>query len=566
MKTKIFLIAALAALSSSCEDFLTYYPEDKLTAATFFQTNEDYAAAANGMYALMTGYPSEFYPMIDEMTPFAGSPTTARCGVFHPYNGSRPMVATGLDFTRQTWQNMYKGIQAANNILENAEKPTKADVNIVNRTMGEAYFIRGYAYFTLTTLFGDVPFFTKTQSYDELFKERTSKEKVIEQAILDLKEAERLLPSVKQYRGTADLGRASKGAASAFLGKIYVYQKRWEEARNKFAEIVDAKEPDYDLVKNYYDQFWPDGENGIESIYEIQYSVDRIGGTLGGSQIAFNRFQDFVAPIAEAQMNFSGGFNYMEPNEHYCDLFETTSGYSVKSEYISREEVKPSFYVFKYNFKSGDPLFDKENPYEMRDPRLKYTTWYEGSPTIKEFEKKSGQTGVSYLSRYSKTSNHSTVKYIVGKLGNRRNHSPMNMIVMRYADVLLLYAESCIETNKLSKAVSLINRVRERVGMPTVEKIGQIQNKNIAGDKSNLMEYLREERFRELGFEWGHMAFDMIRWDILVDELKEYWVQGRDGWPTFSEQALNFTKDCYLFPIPLAEMTANPQLEQNPGY
>ena len=142
----------------------------------------------------------------------------------------------------------------------------------------------------------------------------------------------------------------------------------------------------------------------------------------------------------------------------------------------------------------------------------------------------------------------------------------MNMIVMRYADVLLLYAETCIHENDLSKAVSLINRVRNRVKMPSVEQIGTVQGVDIAGNKENLMKYLQQERFRELGFEWGHMMFDMARWDILVSELKEYWTPGRDGWPAFSDIALQFTKDCYLFPIPEQEMTSNPLLKQNPGY
>lgn len=562
---KIYITLGLVAslLLSSCEDFLTVYPKNQLTAGTFFKSDADFEAAANGMYAVMTGYPFEFFPMIDVITPFAGEAPIKRCGVFNPYNGQRPMVSTSLDFTRQYWQNMYKGIACANNILTNTEKPANVSQAVFDRTLGEAYFIRGYAYFTLTTLFGDVPLFTEPQvSYDQVLKARTPKAEVTVQVLSDFENAKKHLPSVKAYRGTDNLGRASKGAAQAFLGKVYVYEKRWQDAKKEFAALVDVQDADYDLTPNYYDQFWPDGENGIESVYEIQYDPSRPTAT---KDYPMNRFMDFINPPAEANMNFTGGFGYMEPTEHYCDLFETTNGYKVASTYVSRTEATPGA-VFNYDFASKDPQFKAEKPYEIRDPRLKYTAWYEDSPVIEEFEKRTGQDNVSFKSRYSGTSNHCVVKYIVGKLGGKPNYSPMNMIVMRYADVLLLYAEACIQDNDLPKAVSLINRVRERVGMPSVEATGAIQGKNIIGSKDNLMQYLQQERFRELGFEWGHMMLDMARWDILVDELKNYWTQGRDGWPAFSELSLKFTKDCYLFPIPEPEMTANPLLEQNPGY
>lgn len=563
---KIYTILGLAVTLSftSCEDFLTTYPQNQLTTETFFQTDIDFEATANGMYAVMTGYPSEFFPMIDVITPFAGETPTKRCGVFNPYNGQVPMVSPSLDFTRQCWQNMYKGIACANDILANADKKNSASKSIIDRTKGEAHFIRGYAYFTLVTLFGEVPLFTEPQvTYDQVLKPRTAREEIIKQIIYDLGEAKKLLPSVKTYRGTDNLGRASKGAAQAFLAKLYVYEKRWEDAKKEFVELVDAKEPDYDLTPNYYDQFWPDGENGIESIYEIQYDPSR--PTAVNKNFPMNRFMDFINPPAEAKMNFTGGFGYMEPTEYYCDLFETIKGYKVTSTYVSRTAATPGP-IFNYDYASADPDFESDKPYDIRDPRLKYTVWYEDSPTIKEFEKRTGQSNVSFKSRYSLSSNHCVVKYIVGQLGGKKNYSPMNMIVMRYADVLLLYAETCIQNNDLPKAVSLINRVRARVDMPTVEKVGTIQGIDIAGNKERLMKYLQQERFRELGFEWGHMMLDMARWDILIDELKSYWVQGRDGWPEFKENSLKFTKDCYLFPIPEGEMTSNPLLKQNPGY
>lgn len=563
MKKIYIIICCLLSIGiQSCDDFLTVYPENQLTTKSFFKTDLDFEAAANGMYASMTGYPGEFFPMIDGVTPFCGQTTAARCGVFCPYNGNYPMVGTNLDFTNKCWQLMYKGIAHANNIIStNLTCPDNVSQKVFDRTLGEAFFIRGYAYFTLISLFGDVPLAVEPQvKFDQVFKERTPKAEIVSQIILDLKKAKELLPSVKEYRGTTNLGRASKGAAQAFLAKLYVFEKRWADAKKEFEALVDVPNPDYDLTPNYYDQFWPDGENGIESIYEIQYDPSR-----PASSDSQNRFMDFINPPADANMNFSGGFGYMEPTEYYCDLFETQNGYKVTSKFISRTPAIPGP-IFNYDYQSSDPNFHASDPYGIRDPRLKYTVWYEDSPTLEEFKLKTGQNNVSYKSRYSKSSNHSVVKYIVGKLGGTKSRSPMNMIVMRYADVLLLYAETCIHDNNLKKAVSLINRVRSRVKMPSVEQVGTIQGVDIANNKDNLMKYLQHERFRELGFEWGHMMMDMVRWDILNDEQKSFWVQGRDGWPEFSEVSLKFTKNCYLFPIPESERTNNPLLTQNPGY
>jgi hypothetical protein len=142
----------------------------------------------------------------------------------------------------------------------------------------------------------------------------------------------------------------------------------------------------------------------------------------------------------------------------------------------------------------------------------------------------------------------------------------MNMIAMRYADILLLYAEANIELNNLPEAVKYINMVRQRpsVMMPTIEQVGETIGKSIATNKAELTNFLRKERYRELAFEWGHMYNDMVRWDILDIESTSFWIANRDG---FKNPALtSFSKNYYKWPIPQAEIVKNPNLIQNSGY
>ncbi|MGX5820197.1 RagB/SusD family nutrient uptake outer membrane protein [Chitinophaga lutea] len=551
IKRSTLLLAAVLCLQG-CSKFLESYPKNNLSTGTFFRTEEEFTNAVNGIYdACQDGRALGFFPMTDMATPFALSGVN-RFGQFH--NGIINLTP-GYEMSQTFWTSYYRIVFRANLVLEHIDNPdAQLSQKARNRLKGEALFLRSFAYFYLTQLFGDVPLVLKTQQYQELQVPKDPKAKVVDQLIADLKEAAAILPSVKEYRADKKLlGRASRGAAKALLGKLYVFEKRWADAETLLSELIT--DADYDLESKFSDMFWPDKENGIESIFEIQFS------DLAGEG---NSIVRFCAPITASGIS-SSGFNYINPTEYYTDQFETVNGFPVQSTFVKRELEGAAFRRY-YNYASPDPAYVPGTPFEKRDPRLKWTLWYEGTPYIAEFQSRSGQTGITYKPSYAVESNHNTVKYIVGKMDKTGTDSPQNLIVLRYADVLLLYAEALLEQNKLGPATTWINKVRQRpsVAMPTVQQVETARGIAISTDQTALRKYLHTERYRELAFEWGHMYFDMVRWDELSGEMVRYWTAGKDG---ASNPALTaYPKYFYRWPLPAEEIARNPKLEQNPGY
>ena len=556
----------LVILFSSCdEEFLTKYPQDALSAGTFFKTESDFEAAVNGIYdALANGSNNgEFFPMNDMATPFSngggGRFTVYNIGL----NGGVYGVDSNWRMAKTWWPIYYRGIQRANTVLEYIDNEgVDMSEEAHDKLKGETLFMRAYFYHTLVELYGNIPLITSVQGIDEIQAKQASKEEVYTQIIDDLQQAEVMLPSVVEYRngGGLNLGRASRGAAKSLLGKVYLYKKDYALAKSKLKEVIESG--DYDLTPNYVDLFWPQGENGNESIFEIQYQSN------DADIRDLNKYINFCTMPVKSNMYYKGGFNYINPTQYYVDQFETVNGFDVSSTYEGRIETTEGPYdTLEYTSESLDPGFDAGNPMNERDPRLRFTILYEGSPYFdEEFIPRTGQTDANHHSDYSRQSNYATVKYINGEI-DERIQSRQNQIVIRFADVLLLYAEACIETGAgdLGSATIAINRVRQRssVNMPSVENVGLAQGIDIAGNQDNLREYLRRERYRELAFEFGHLFADMKRWDVFKEEMENYWIQDRDG---FTGGAIgNFKKEWYLWPIPITELDAN-NLDQNPGY
>jgi hypothetical protein len=550
----LLLCCTIGLLQSGCKkNFLSSYPKNNLSETNYYKTEDDFISAVNGIYdALQADRELSFFPMADIATPYAGFGDSR----FGQYDNGIFGVTDGWLMAQTFWIAYYRVVFRANLVLDHIDaKEVTLSPEMHDRLKGEALFLRSLAYFYLANLYGDVPLITKVLKYEELLTPRNKKAEVVAAIIADLKTAEGLLPSVTTYRSKKSLlGRASKGAVKSLLGKVYVYEKMWPEAAAKLNEVINV-DKDYDLEPQFLDLFWPSSENGKESIFEIQYA----GGVKEG-----NSYVRFAAPNTTSLIS-TAGFGYVTPTEDYTNLFETTSGYPVASNFVSRVAAG-SAYRYKFTYTSEDPAFDPSKPYNNRDPRLAWTVWYENTPYIAEFQARTGQSGVNYLQQYANENGHNTVKYIIGKLDLTAGDSPGNMILIRYADVLLLYAETLIELNRNAEAATYINKVRQRpsVAMPTLQTLETVQHKIIIADQQAMRNFLHEERYRELAFEWGHMYMDQIRWDVFATEIVKYWTAAKYGG---NNPALNnFDKRHYLWPIPAEERNKNPQLSQNPGY
>jgi starch-binding outer membrane protein, SusD/RagB family len=549
MNTKykfLVLVSVVAVFFASCsESFFDSTPKGTPNSGDFYKNEADFNAALAGVYNSFHPYRQdmEYLPMIDMCTPIAAS-GGGRFGLFHwggtgftPTNMHSDLVGW--------WGNYFGGIARANDLLNRLDKQGDAIGNQAtrDRMKGECLYLRAQFYFFLTNLWGDVPLYTSVIKGGDVYTPKTPRIDIWDQLIQDLTDAETLLPSVTTYRANngALLGHASKGSAMALRGKLLCYEKRWDEAETVLKKLIDSK--DYDLTPGatgFGDQFLPSGENGIESIFEIQYS------SITTDISTNNAFVSFCATTGSYCNVDGSGNNYIEPTDYLTDKYETKNGYAVNSQFVLNAASKDSFV-----FTSADPAFDPLHSFNNRDPRLMYTVMYQGNPWMNK---------VFPLNKFTADkpvdSNYATMKYMY--LQPAQTNSSMNMVLIRYADVLLLYAEALMEQNKLSDAAVYVNKVRSRpsVVMPDVPAA-------IVADQARMRSYIHDERIRELSCEYGHVLFDMLRWGTYIDEMHNWWIANRNG---RGKPANTFDQHNTVWPIPQSEINANPNLKQNPGY
>jgi starch-binding outer membrane protein, SusD/RagB family len=314
------------------------------------------------------------------------------------------------------------------------------------RVVGEAKFLRAYYYFSLMTTFGPVPLVLKTLSAAEYCSPRATKDAAWAQIEKDLTEAAAALPERDGY-GAADAGRATKGAANAYLVKAYVYQKKWDKAEPLAAAIIATGK--YALIPKYADIFTPANENGTESIFEVQHTHVATG-------------------------------DWGDDNEG-----EVTS--------IFRGN-RTSKYQEGWGF--DDPTQNFVSEFEAGDPRLAATvikqgdTMWVGTPAQEIADMSQSWTG--YHSR----------KYLVDyyAVAPEMSNDPINWRAYRYADLLLFHAEAAMELNNLAASLVSLNKVRARATLAPAT----------AADQAALRAAIYHERRVELGME-GHRFFDVVR-------------------------------------------------------
>ncbi|SNZ01750.1 RagB/SusD family nutrient uptake outer membrane protein [Flagellimonas pacifica] len=275
MKTiKIKIIPVLAILSMivvACnDDFLEKINPNEITTDTFYQTEEDAILAVNSVYAVLQhydlfkqGYWFIYNGMTDDVG-WAGWDGELSNVMFN-FSHS-PILAR----SNSIWDALYKGIFRANLVINNVEK--MEDFDLKQRILGEAHFLRGWYYLELADSWGGVPIILdEIQVSNEYNFPKSTRQQVYDQVEADFKFAETNLPLKSAYGGS-DVGRATSGAASAYLGRSYLYQKKWGEAIMQFEKVIASGE--YQLTDNYADNFSAATENNSESLFEVQFSGD----------------------------------------------------------------------------------------------------------------------------------------------------------------------------------------------------------------------------------------------------------------------------------------------------
>lgn len=404
-----------------------------------------------------------------------------------------------------TWRDSYKAIFRANQVLAYVPDIEFSDSNRKQEILAEAKFLRALHYYYAGLLWENIPMVLEPSMPSDL-PQQVSKEQVFAQVEQDLNEAYAVLP---MEWDAANTGRPTKGAAKAMLAKVYMQQRRWQDAKTALDFLVIGEGANYSLVDNYKDNFTDLNENNSESVFEIQFGDQRRGGTGEGPNAAVSSTRaQFFAPRG---IGWSDG----QARFWLVDAF--------KQETTVDGEL---------------------------DPRLQHSLFY---PSL--FEDFGDKT---YGRDWEWGEDEAWFRKGARdyKRDNEDYYSAVNWRLIRYADILLRYAEVLNELGMTADAYQYVDMVRARANMaPLAEAYPEIGN-----DADAFLERLKMERVLELSGESVRWE-DLKRWGDLetqesVDEIAE-----RD--PDFNNFEIG--KNIRL-PIPQVEVENNPNLEQNPQY
>lgn len=577
---KLNRIAALFALATAiggCES-LDYIPGDQMSGQTFWQTEDHARQAAVGMYAAMK-----------EPWCFGLEFTFDMCSDLADGTSPWADISRGTSFASNSggvqnhWQYLYELVHRSNTVIRNVENMPISRVTI-DRVTGEAKFLRAMAYFRMLNCWGGVPYYDEScdinREFSNLKSPRSSAEEIRGHIIDDLTEAIEKLPVSWE---AADLGRATKGAAYALRGKVYLFNRQWDEAIADFEEIVYNKShnygyslhPDYNSLFRLYN-----GSHSPEMIFSIQ-SID--GNTAGYALDIVSYFGN------KSTMRLIAG-NRIVPSVTLVDMYENLDGSpfdwddmlpgfndggaETRKKYLCVAIDQGSTTVTSTLDCDTTKVMDA---YRLRDPRLclNVITPYShylgtdagSSPMDKQFVLADPTKGgapmeaMAFIRNSEGWNSYFWRKWIpTGNLDGywgEYNRTPYEFPLIRLGDVILMLAEAYNEAGETDKAVIELNKIRARAGMP---ELNSGASWLAVSGKEEMAERIRRERAFELAGE-GQRYWDLRRWGLLEASVKNATDIFGDLMYTRSYQPRH-----EMWPIPLVEMERNTNLKQNEGW
>ena len=557
----------------SCnKDYLNRFPESDPNSATYYTTADQLTLAVNAAYLNLVyqqdGFPYQMQLEGTSDLVWQRPATDAQTIGLGQHTSNTTMIRT-------IWTQSYIGIGRCNALLENMIKAKSVTTAAqYSRIEGEAKFLRAYYYGTLISLYGDVPLVVKSIPAEESYLARTPKAEVLNAIFSDLDSAAAKLPL--SYTGT-DIGRATKTSALAFKSRIALYNAKWDVAAAASKAVIDLGY--HALYPNYRNLFMYVGENSRESILAFDYKLT---------------IRTNAAPQNNQARN-SSGFSGLIPTRALADSYECTDGLTIDK----------------------STLYSTADPFKNRDPRMRQTllgdgdTWFgAGGITFNMTFHPDSTTCSRYTPTFAKIPNLEVTnafstysgfimkKYLDPQDMAVPNQSELAFMLIRYAEVLLNYAEAKIELNQIDASVlDAINLVRARgygVAATQTTLYPAIKTTN----QTELRAIVRRERKIELAGE-GLRVFDIRRWNI-AEKVMNGILFGKamnkaiyyslpkptldenssPGYTSFTsllsvvgnfkimDNPRVFKSNNLLWPIPQAELDVNknPGFKQNPGY
>lgn len=540
-----FLLISISLLASCGKNDLEIMPTDRLSDATIWNSpatanlflNDIYNSLNAGPYpTVFTNVPSEVSnDPLDNFTdnstygPVAGP---ASAVLFDP--GSYGPANTLFN---NQWKNMYANIRKCNLFIEKVT-PSAFEANTKKQMIAEARFLRAYFYRQLNDLYFGVPIITKvldneTQG-DSIFYKRNTYEECVAFIQSELQAAANDLPATVTG---SNIGRATRGSALGLKGEEELYAGKWKEAAATNKQIIDEKK--YSLFPDYAGLFYSNNENNQEVLFDIQFApVTKPKG--------INQYLGVV------DVPKGGGWGSGDPTQNIVDEYEFKDGKTAAG---------------------GSALYDPNNPYQNREKRFYASVIYDGS--IWKGKVVYTRLGIpnnsNEINLSGKSGNSGRTGYFVKKIqdstlpNNNITLDGANYIVLRYAEVLLNYAEAQNELSGPDQSVyDAVNLVRKRAGQPDLPT---------GLSQAAMRDRIRHERRIELAFE-GKYFYDIMRWktaeQIFSQPIYGMKITSQNGKLVYEKVPVRKVKfdpsKNYRQPIPQYALDQNPKLTQNPGY
>lgn len=544
-KKYIVALSLSPMLFSACSDsFLTEYNPNNEVGETFW-TNKDnlnsaLAAVYNPIREHMYGYYGVFQGIwnnsmrADDLYPTRNEDAW-KWGVVNFTNTTETWEGAG-----NVWSALYKGIQIANNFIDNAPNVVGVDKADIDEMLAEAYFMRGYHYFLLHINFRDAIIRTQSSAVDPSEHPLSSGEDVLKQCEDDFRKAKAGLPKT---RPDGEKGRITQGAASAMLGKTLLWQGRYADAKAELANTISGY--GYDLVEDYGWNYDNMHEFNVESVYEINYAkiegADRgtWGDQTGANGCMWNCIANFFAPGCD-----KGGWYKMQPSAYLIDEFISEEREPGSDTRFDKRLYTTCFFP-KYDY--GEGTVDDEELAWGSIPFEEMWTANTGKlsphPAWPEID---GKEGRFLMKKWSAWWCKAGASFYAGDEARDFNYR-----AMRFAEVLLLHAEACLESGDVPGAMVDINRVRSRAGLKAL---------NLT-DKEAATKEMRKQKLLELAGE-NLRWYDLIRWYDTEASLKQYLTEHKDA----GQNIAAFKERFRYLPIPQGEVDGNRAVEQKPEW
>jgi starch-binding outer membrane protein, SusD/RagB family len=551
---------------SSCEKKLDYTPTGVLSSSDLTSVNaidglvtSAYAAIGNGD---MIGpiYSNWVYGSVRSDDTYKGGGGTGDVGeidALEHYNLVQPTMDA---FVTKTWRNLFKSISRCNVALLAVNGLNESDYPEKKSRLAELRFLRGHSYFTMKLLYKNIPIFDENATQEDILQVSND----LSNDASWSKIAEDFQYAVDNLPGTQpDLARANKLAAQAYLAKLKLYQAYEQDENHQVTSINTSRLQEvvtlakavvnsgkYRLSADIADNFLPETENGPESIFAIQFTIN--DGTTAG------------------RMSYEDGLNYPHGAPQYgCCGFHAGSQNLVNA-HTTDENGLPNFNTFNNTIANLSTA--------TVDPRLDHTVGIDGHlykydntlPFSNSWVRDAGVYGNFHTMRFQQQASSGSYFKLGPFMGTAKNYD-----ILRYDDILLILAEAYIQLGQQDLALPIINQVRVRAANSTAKLVkadGTFASKynvkpysNTGWTKDFALKALQWERRMEFATE-GSRFFDLVRWGIAEPVLNDYISKEKSRRTFLSTAKFTAGRDEYL-PIPQAEITfTNGLYKQNPGY